>query len=199
MAHDADPSMALADVYAEAMLSTALEQGGDEALAAEFADFVEYLDRDAEFERFLTADSVDDDPRRASLEKLFRGRMNDLLLNLLLVLNDRRRMELVRGVQRCVQLRMEAKKHQQEVVVETAIPLNDVQKADICRDVGKQIGKEVLLVEEVRPELIGGVIIHVDDIQVDGSVSSQLKRTQRQLMERATVAIHSGRGYVEET
>jgi F-type H+-transporting ATPase subunit delta len=188
----------LADVYAEALVSAASEQGQDEAVAEEFGDLVRYLDTDAEFERFLTGDAVDDDPRRQSLERIFRGRMSDLLLNLLQVLNHRGRLELVRDVYRCVQLRMEAKHREQEVVVETAMPLNDELRTAIRSDVGAQIGRQVLLIEELRPELIGGVVIRFGDVQVDGSVASQIQRTYKRLCERATEEIHGGRGYALE-
>ena len=198
MAHNTDESMALADVYEEALLSTAVEQGIDEVVAEEFAELVRYLDEDPGFTVFLTSDSVDDDPRRVSLEKMFRGRMNDLLLNVLQVLNNRGRMNLVRSVQRCVELRMEAKHHQQEVVVETAIPLTDELKADIKQRIGEQIAKEVILIEELRPELIGGVVIRVGDVQVDGSVASGIRTMRRQLFQRATEEIYGGRGYVVE-
>ena len=120
MARKNDEAMALADVYAESLFLAAEEQGRGEAVAQEFADLIRYMDKNPEFDEFLIAASIDDDPRRESLEKLFRGRMNDLLLNLLQVLNNRGRCSLIRDVQRCLELRIEAKHRQQEVVVETA-------------------------------------------------------------------------------
>ena len=198
MAHDNDKSTALADVYAESFLTAAREQGQEDAVAEEFADLVRYMDSDPAFEQFLVAKSVDDDPRRASLEKLFRGRMSELLLNLLQVLNNRGRCDLVRRVQRCVALRMQAKRDQQEVVVETAMPLTDALRQAITERIGQQIGKEVLLIEEVNPELIGGVMIRCGDVQIDGSIASQVRRTHQRLIERATEEIHAGRDYVAE-
>ncbi len=189
----------MADVYAEALLLNAEEQGLAEAVVEEFAELIRYMDEDPEFAEFLTAESVDDDPRRQSLEKLFRGRMNDLLLNLLQVLNNRARCRLVREVQRCVELRMEAKQNKKEVVVETALPLTDDLRAAITRAVGERIGKEVLLIEEVRPELIGGVVIHIGDVQIDASVASRIRSMQEQMTERASDEIQGGRGYVVET
>ncbi|HOA75463.1 MAG TPA: ATP synthase F1 subunit delta [Phycisphaerae bacterium] len=189
-----DELMALADVYADALLQAADEKGEAERVAAEFADLIRYLDRDRDFERFLTASSVDDDPRRDSLEKLFRGRMSDLLLNLLQVLNNRGRLDLVRVVYRAVQLRMERRHHQQEVVVETAMALTDDLRQAIVKHVGEYIGKEPLLIERVVPELIGGVVIRINDIQIDGSVSSRIRTLRQKFSRRAVVEIPSGRG-----
>jgi ATP synthase F1 delta subunit len=198
MAHNTDELMSLADVYAAALLRAAEEKGQLDEVAAELSDLVRYMDEHPEFDQFLTASSVDDDPRRQSLEKLFRGRMNDLLLNMLQVLNNRMRLDLVRQVQRCVELRMEARRHQQEVEVETAMPLTDDLRNSIREVVGRRIGKEVILIEREDPSLIGGVVIHIDDVQIDACVASRVKVMRKRLFERATEEIHSGRGYVVE-
>ncbi|MBI4580815.1 MAG: ATP synthase F1 subunit delta [Planctomycetes bacterium] len=193
-----DELMALADVYADALLATAREQNAEDQVALEFAELVRYMDADADFTQFLTADSVDDDPRRASLEKLFRGRMHDLLLNVLQVLNNRGRLGLVREVYRCVELRMEAQHHQQEVIVQTAMPLTDDLRAMVKDRVGVYIGKEALLIERVVPELIGGVVIHINDVQIDGSVAWRVRSLRERFSERALHEIHRGRGYEQK-
>ncbi len=190
-----DELMALADVYAEALLAAAAQQNAEEEVADEFADLIRYMDEDAEFNGFMTNDTVDDEPRRESLEKLFRGRMSDLLLNLLQVLNNRNRMSLVRLVYRAVQLRMEARHHQQEVLVETAMPLNDELRSAMKDSLAAYMGKEPLLEERVVPDLIGGVVIHIRDRQIDGSVRSRVESLRDRFSERALHEIHGGRGY----
>jgi len=113
---------------------------------------------------------------------------------LLQVLNNRGRLDLVRVVYRAVQLRMERRHHQQEVVVETAMALTDDLRQAIVKHVGEYIGKEPLLIERVVPELIGGVVIRINDIQIDGSVSSRIRTLRQKFSRRAVVEIPSGRG-----
>lgn len=189
-----DELMALADVFAEALLSAAKDQAEQEAIAGEFKDLMEAMNADAGLKGFLTSETIDDEARRAAIEK-FRGRMHDLLVNLLHVLNDRARTPLVPLIWRAVELRMEALRHQQEVRVESARPLTDELRAAIRERVGAYIGKEALLIEEVNPELIGGVIIRVDDRQIDASVASRLRTMRRRLDERSEQEIHAGRGF----
>jgi len=193
-----EDTLLVADVYAAALLETAEAGGQYDEVAAELTDLIAYMDREPEFAMFMVADTVDDDPRRDSLEKLFRGKMADLLLNLLQVLNNRRRMSLLRAVARCVQLRVEARHHQREVTVRTAVPLTDALRDQVRRVVGAYIGREALLIEQVEPGLIGGLVLQMGDIQVDASVDSKLKTMLKRLMERATVEIHQGDRYVVE-
>ncbi len=186
-----DEKLALADVYAESLIAVADEQGRTDTIAAEFADLIRYMDKNPEFATFLTADSIDDDARRESLEKMFRGKMDDLLLNLLQVLNRRRRLWLVRSIGRAGQLRMQERRDQQEVIVETAVPLTDDLRQSVKDQMSRQIGREALLIERVNPELIGGIVIRVGDMQIDASVASRIAALRRKLSDRATLEIHS--------
>jgi F-type H+-transporting ATPase subunit delta len=195
MPKKSDELMGLADVYAEALLSNAASREGEEQVAAEFADLVRLMDQDSAFDTFLTSDTVDDDPRRASLEKLFRGKMSDSLLNLLQVLNNRGRLDFLRLVYRSVELRMEARHHQQEVIVETAMPLTDDLRSKLRDGLSAYTGKEALLIEQVVPDLIGGVVIRVNDIQIDGCVASRIRTMQERFGERALHEIHAGKGF----
>ena len=191
-----DPErQAIADVYAEALLEAAAEKGQEGRAADEFAELVAYMEGDPDFAAFMTAQSVDDNPRRLSLEKLFRGRMNDLLLNLLQVLNNRGRCGLIRDVQRCTELGMKQRDNKQEVMVETALPLTAELKEAIARDVGEQTGKQAILIEKVKSELIGGVVIRIGDLEIDGSVSARLRNMQKRLYDCAKEAVSGGRGY----
>ncbi len=195
MAKKSDELMALADVYAEAMLAVASQAEGEEVVFEEFVSLIAYMDQDAKFADFLTADSVDDDPRRASLEKIFRGKMCASLLNMLQVLNNRQRLELIRLVYRAVELRMEAKHHQQEVTVETAMPLTDALRTLMKEKLSAHMGREALLIEQVVPGLVGGVVIHIGDVQIDGSVSSRMRMLRDRFSERAVHEIHAGKGF----
>ncbi|HOW73176.1 MAG TPA: ATP synthase F1 subunit delta [Phycisphaerae bacterium] len=192
-------TLAVADRYAAALLDLA---GGREVwqqIADELRELVAGMDRDAEFNHFMSSHSVRGEPRRATLEKLFRGRLNDLLLNTLQVLNARRRCDLVRALHRCVQLRLEFQQDEREVKVETAVPLWHELRTAIKSVISGWIGKSAILVEEVRPELIGGLVIQVGDLRVDGSVLSRVQRIRRGLAGRISEAIHTGRGYEVES
>ncbi len=195
-----DDVMAVADVYAVSVLQVARQKGDQNELAAEFRDLIAYLNQHPDFNTFVTAATIDDDARRETLEKLFRGRMHDVLLNLLQILNRRRRLDLVHAVYRAVELRLEEEHHQQEVVVETAAPLSEDLRVRLKDVLSRRMGKEALLIEQVRPELIGGVILHVKDKRLDGSLATRIRTVRQRLAHRTTVEIHKGNGqYVVET
>ena len=62
-----------------------------------------------------------------------------------------------------------------EVVVTTAVPLDENLRKDLMQFLKKETNSEIELKEAVDESLIGGAIIRMDDIQFDASISSSLK------------------------
>ena len=187
--------LAVAEPYAQAVLEAARDIARQEEIASQLGELVAYLGRDREFALFLTAGTIEPEARRASLERLFRGRINDLLVNLLQVLNRRRRLGLLAMVYRAVQLRVEEQRQQREVTVETPVPLWHEMRTAIERVIGLSIGTSVVLIEELRPELIGGVVIRVGDRLIDGSLRWRLRCLRERLRERTARELQSGFRY----
>lgn len=65
--------------------------------------------------------------------------------------------------------------------VETAVPLDPEIGNRLIYELQLQTEGTVELSEHVRPELIGGLVMRMDNYRLDASVASQLKKAQRQL------------------
>ncbi len=182
----------IAEVYARSLLELAIGRGESDTIDREFADFAELLQADADFQAFVTAREIDPDQRRASLDVMFQGRMSELLLNTLHVLNDKGRLEIVGEVQR---LYHELTLQQQaivEVYVSAAEPLSVVMRTRLQQLMESRTGRTVRLTEHVEPTLLGGLIVRVGDEQIDMSVARQLRRFQERVLEQAQQHIHAG-------
>ncbi len=70
----------IANVYARALLELATEQRAADTVDRAFGEFAAYLETDSDFKAFVTARVIDTDARRESLDKMFQGRMEELLL-----------------------------------------------------------------------------------------------------------------------
>lgn len=194
-----DTSMAVGDVYAAALCEAAEQAGQLDEVYEQFTDLVGYFAHEPDVEAFLTALTVDDEVRRASLDRLFRGRMNDLLLNTLHVLNDRGRADILRPVYRCFQLRMERIRNQIEVEVYSAAPLPEDLRGELVRVLSERLGKEAILNLHVNESLLGGLIVQVGDRRLDMSLSHHLAALRRRLLERASQEIHSAKPYFSDS
>jgi len=193
MANVDDRDLAAGRLYGKAILSLAEEQGQADSLLEELAGLVEYLDRNPEFERFLASPLVDEEERGASLERIFRGRASDLLLDSLLVINRKGRLGLVRAIAEGYRLEYRELRGLVDVKVRTAVPLNEPLRAQLRETLARFTGKQPFLIERVDPALIAGLVVEVDGQKLDTSVASRLRDFGAALERRASEEIYRSR------
>ncbi len=185
-----DKALALARVYADSMLTLAKAERQEESLLEELRDLGNYLEENEGFARFLLSPMVDDDPRRESIEKIFRGNASDVLVNALQVMNDKNRLEILPAVVEAYRLAFEDDKGQIDVHVKSAVALTDDQRTRLKEVIKDRIELEAVLFEEVDDNLIGGMVVFVGDQKLDVTVSRQLRQLHHSFRERATQEIH---------
>jgi F-type H+-transporting ATPase subunit delta len=193
MTSELDISLEAAEIYAEALLELANERNLAEDIFDEFQSLVEYIQTDKEFRGFMSSFAVDDDDRRAVLQRVFKGRISEMLLNLMLVLNDHNRAGIVPLVFERFKKLYDEQLNRQDVELRSAAPLNDDQRAKIAAEVLRISGKQAVLLEEVDPSLLGGLIVQVGDRQFDGSLRTKLARLREFVIERGRQEILSGK------
>jgi len=190
---------AIAAVYARALLELARASGDQAAVAEELAELVGLAEKSAEFAHFLTADTIDGEARRASLEKMFRGRMIDVVVDTLQVLNRKQRMGLVLELARQYRLALEAVEHRVEVEVTTPVALSDALRLGLVEALRKRTGSEPVLTEHLDERLIGGLVVRVGDEKLDFSVATQLRGLQRAMLNRGAAELQGSEQYIDES
>jgi F-type H+-transporting ATPase subunit delta len=85
-----------------------------------------------------------------------------------------------------------------EIKVRTAIPLWHEMRTAIRAVVTGWLGRTPILIEEVEPELIGGIIIRVGDVEIDGSVLTRFEKLRARAMARGRLESYRGGNYVED-
>lgn len=193
-----DVGVAISDVYAKALLKLAGDTGAPGALVTELEEFIDYVNGDPHFEEFLAGDRVDLSTRRAVLEKTLRGRCSDLLLDFLLVLNNKGRIALLEQVGRQCRLAYESLLNQMEITVRSAVPLEEKARQSLIAALKQYTGADPVLTEVVDASLIGGLVVHVGDEKIDFSVSKKLRRLREAFVARGSQEIHGGRAYLEK-
>ncbi len=193
-----DVGIAIAETYARALMALAGDDVPLDDLLEEFDGFVAYINATPEFESFLVDATIDADARAASLEKTLRGRMADLLLDFLQVLNRKDRLPLVEQIFIQSRLANEALKNQVEVTVSTPTSLSDSVRESLVSALKAYAGRDPILTECVEPGLLGGLVVHIGDKKLDFSVVNKLRRFRKTLDNRASREIQSGRSYVQD-
>jgi F-type H+-transporting ATPase subunit delta len=184
----------VARVYAEA-LAVAADRKGQGALVLEELDSLvkDVFQAQPQLELLITGSAIGRKSKEEVIRKAFEGRASETVLNFLLVLNNHDRLELVRPVVAALKQIDDQKHGRVPVQVWTAVPLPDDQRERLLADLRQVLQAEPVLHPHVDPDLLGGLIIRAGDYVYDASVRTELETIQKQLIERSSHEIQTGR------
>lgn len=176
----------IARLYARAILEVTEEQGASDQVLEELGELDRLFATDDSFAAFLASPLVDAEDRRATVEKLLRGKASDLVVDAVQVINRKGRLGLLPLIAEAYRREHQALAGVVDVHVETAVELTESLRERLRRTADKLTGKRTNLIEKVDPTLLGGLVVRVDDEKFDASVARSLALLGARLAERAT-------------
>lgn len=169
--------------YAKAFFSLAKEKNMLEPLKTDIQKVFDVCNQSSDFILLLESPVVKTSKKAELIEKIFKKEISPLTLNFLLLITSNKREAYIPGV--CRNFLDLARKDQniKSAIVVTALEINSKSIDKIKTLMEKELNSKVELSCQVEPEIIGGMILRVDDKQYDSSVSTQLKKIKQQLLE----------------
>jgi|SRR5579884_3408628 len=192
-------SQRVARSYADALLDAAESKGQAREVLEELSSLVHDVFRSApDFEGFLASRAISRKRKAPVIRSALQGRASDTLLNFMLVLNDKERLDLIRPILAAYRALYEEKTRHVRVRVRSAVPLPDDQRQRLEQELRAKFQKEPILETAVDPDLLGGLVVQVGDWVYDGSVRSRLAEIRNQLMESSSHEIQSRRNQLSD-
>lgn len=193
MASDFDISQAAAAVYAESLLQLANEAGRAEDIASQLAEARALWEKESAFETLMSSPAIDHEARSRSIDNAFgQGRVDKLILHLLLVLNEKRRAMIFPLVCEAYRRKLDAQLGREDVHVTTATPLSDTQREKLRAEVQRLTGRQGTLVEKVAPEMLGGMTVLVADTLYDMTILRRLRNMRTGLLASSQSHLRDG-------
>jgi F-type H+-transporting ATPase subunit delta len=184
----------VAKVYAEAIVRAAESRHEGDDFYQELEALVKHVfSADPRLEAFLSSGAISKHAKAEVIRSAFTGRASDLFLNALLVLNDHERLDLLRPIVAAYRELRDQRQGRIRVLVRSAVPLPDDQRAHLQEQLRETFHKEPLLETQVDGDLLGGMVVRVGDWLYDHSVRSQLETIRDQIIARSSHEIQSGR------
>ncbi|MEP1095017.1 MAG: ATP synthase F1 subunit delta [Cyclobacteriaceae bacterium] len=165
----------IASRYAKPILELAVEKKVLDSVKEDMASFVNICSESKDFSLMLKSPIIPHLRKAQILNKLFKGKMNDLTLQAFNLITRKNRESLLSEIAEEFLHLYNINKGLQEVTITSSTKLSAEQKAEFVKLSEKITGKTPLLEEVVDPEIIGGYLLKVEDRQIDQSVSGQLK------------------------
>lgn len=185
---------ALARTYAQSLFELAQAQGGQakiEEIQSQLEDVLELARSDRRFNEFLASRILPAKARGASLEKIFRGRASDLLVNFLLVLNEKGRLGHLAPIAAAFDELVQEVFGRVEVDVYTASPLGAEDLESIRAELRKVLGREPVVHPYTDGSMLGGIKFQIGDRLIDGSLATRLRRMRETLDQDGAAAVRA--------
>jgi F-type H+-transporting ATPase subunit delta len=188
-----DKQFAIARTYSRALLQVSEEKKQADEVLEELAWLADYASENEDFGGFVDNPLLDPGQRAGSIEKMFRGKLSDVLVDTLQVMNRKGRLEILPAVAEAYRQDHRDARNRVDVQVSTAVPLADELREKLRATLAKSTGKTPDLHEEVDPGLIGGIVLRVGDSKVDASVKNEVRKYRKLLLDLAAREILGSR------
>jgi F-type H+-transporting ATPase subunit delta len=168
--------------YARALLDLANEKKQAEKIGEEMAELGKIIESNKSLASFLSDPGISSSDRAAMLNKVFKGKVSPLVMNLMGVLNSKRRLGLLHGITQAYQQLLDEQLGKVEVDMTVAHRLDGAALEQVKKRISQALKKDAIVHQYVDDKIIGGMVLRVDDKLIDASVKSQLEAMKRQLL-----------------
>jgi F-type H+-transporting ATPase subunit delta len=171
--------------YARALLEVAVKEKADlEQVEQQLASFVELFRQNPALAQVMLNPAVPVPRKRAVMVQLAeRAELLPILSKLLVLLAERDRLVLLPDMLAAYRERLLDHQHVVRAEVTTATPLAADRAQLIEQSLATATGRTIKLGMHVDPSIIGGVVARIGDTIYDGSVTTQLEKMKKRLIE----------------
>ncbi len=173
-------SLQAARRYAKALLEMAIEKKDLEDVKKDMLLIQGALRDSSELRAFLKSPIIQKQDKQAALQSIFKGKVSDLTLGFLDLLTEKSREKLLKPITDHFISQYNNHHGIIEVGVTSAAELDSKQLSTLKTELESSTGKTVNLNSVVKEEIIGGLMVRIEDTVIDGSVKfklNQLKET----------------------
>jgi F-type H+-transporting ATPase subunit delta len=168
--------------YARALFSLAQEKNLVELIKTDLELIVRVGKMTPEFDWILSNPVIKPSKKIEIIKNIFISLIQPITVTFLEMIVKNKRENQIYGIVRWYLHEYNLLKGIDTATFVTAIPLDEAIRSAVKNIIKAHFNKDLQLIEIVNPDIIGGYILKIDDMQYDGSISSGLKKIRRELI-----------------
>ncbi|MDO3693894.1 ATP synthase F1 subunit delta [Wenyingzhuangia sp. chi5] len=165
--------------YAKAILNLAEDNKSEDAVNADMQLIAATIAESQDLEVMLKSPIVKTSEKVNALEAIFGSQINTYTLGLIKLLGEKRRLDILALVSKSYQAIYNHLKSIKVAQVITAVPLTKALESKVIDKIKALTGSVTTIENIINPEIIGGFVLRIGDIQYDASVSRSLTLLER--------------------
>ncbi len=172
--------MKAAKRYAKALFE--ISSGNLDAVQKDMQWLKDTFDANPGLLKFLKNPTVAASIKLAAVQKITGNKVSENTRKLISLLGQKDRLSLLKDIAISFNDLYKKSKGIKEAEVITAIPLDEQLKQHILDKIKELTGSsQIKLTNKVNPEILGGFILNIDDLQYDASISGKLAKIKTKL------------------
>ena len=162
--------------YAKALFSLGQEDGNFEQYGRELFEFVEFFQDNEDFRKVVSNPIFALEDRKKILKiVLDKSNFSGLMKNFLYLLLDKNRLEAIEAIADHHSRLTDAVSGVARAEIITAMPLKNEVLGGIEESLERLISKKIKAEVREDKDLIGGIVVRIGDLVLDGSIRAQLE------------------------
>ena len=174
----------LAEVYSRALFEVAQEHYVLDDLHEQLGQFADELDTNHDMQVFFFSPYFSSQEKKEGIRKMVEG-ADENFVRFLELLAERHRMPALFRIRRAFNALYAEERKLLPVTVTSAVELDEGIVKEIGRKIEEQTGRKVELTAKVDPNVIGGLVMRVGNMVMDGSIRARLERLRKQVAKAA--------------
>ena len=172
--------MSVATTYADALYEAAVDADAVPQVSADVEAFAEAVQGSADLQMALDNPEIDSRAKRSVIAAVAAD-AHPLVQNFLQVLVERGRIAELLEITDAFRESVARAQDRIEVEAVTAVPLPDDLRDRIVESIQSKTHATVELTESVDPDVVGGLVLNVGEVVIDGSVRHRIEELRREL------------------
>lgn len=168
--------------YAKSLIDLALERKALDAVYADMVAFKKTVEETSALGKMLKSPIIKSDKKQAVLKQIFAAGFNEITMAFLTLVTAKNREFYLHDI--AVQFIAQYNEINKITTarVKTAVAIGENVQAEVKAFLEKQTGKSVILENSIDPELIGGMVVQIEDRLYDASISGKLRKVKQDLL-----------------
>lgn len=168
--------------YAKAYFSFAKEKNILDILKTDMELVLELCSSAADFLLLLESPVVKISKKTALFRSIFENQVNEISLNFLMLVIRNKRESYIPGICRNFLELCRKDQNIKTALLTTAVEISKTSTNKIQDLLSKKLEANIELSTRVNPDIIGGLVLRMEDTQYDASVATQLKKIEQSLL-----------------
>lgn len=170
-------------LYAGALFEIGVQNNNLPQIEEELGFLTKLLSEEKDLMFFLNAPVVSKEKKKELIERLFSNKFSLDMICFINVLIDNDRQSAVPFIFRDLVSLIDQKNNRQRIKVISSVKLDANVLKQIESSIGNHLKKSIIIEEEIDEFILGGVIIKIDDLLIDGSLAKDLNLMRAKLIE----------------